>query len=612
MCGIIGEFFKITPSKLDGFLGRVDRIKHRGPNGQGISFFNKEKKYEIRSPQGLSSYDENLKYLYTDALAHVRLSIIDHSQDGLQPFVDGDLSLAFNGEIYNYIEIREELRNLGYEFSTDTDTEVVLKSYIEWGTDCFRRFNGMWGVCIYNRRKETVTLSRDRFGVKPLYYMDTDTSFFVASEIKALDISFINNDFLALFLEQNYIDFDKNTLYESVYQVEPSTVLIIDKLRAKTEFKYFDVDSYEEKNESVCDLIYDSIKLRNRADVKIGGLLSGGIDSSVIAGVTKKFNSDYKLFSAVFNDGRFCEKKYIQKTEEYLNLDVEYLTPEVDKLSESVAQQVYIQESPLRSMAQIYQYQLYKYISENTDIKVVFNGQGADETFSGYNEHIICYYLELLRNFNFSKFSKEISEYRIISGLSRINILRKIISLALSKPKKPKVTLLKSRSMLPPRTLQNRLKFNLMCSALPEYLKYDDRNSMAVGIESRLPFLDYRLVMRALSISPELKISEGIAKIPLREIARKDKLVDPKVLDRKDKAGFVSPQDIYMRTELKKDIIERINNIKKYNQFFNVSAIDSMIYDFLNDNPVDYNMIFRLYTTSIWIDKYNLRFKNEA
>lgn len=609
MCGIFGEFFKVTPSKLGSFLKRVDRIEHRGPDGQGISFFNKEGNHKIKSSQPLSSLLGDLEYLYTDALAHVRLSIIDPSQDGLQPFVENHLSLAFNGEIYNYIELREELRNIGYEFSTDTDTEVVLKSYLEWGSDCFHRFNGMWGICIYNRDNETVILSRDRFGVKPLYYMDSETSFLVSSEIKTLDTSLVNSDYLAIFLEQNYIDFDKNTLYKGVYQVEPGTVLIFDKNRKETELRYFDISAIENNEEPVYNLLLDSIKLRNRADVKIGGLLSGGIDSSVIAGLTKKINSDYKLFSAVFDDGHFCERKYIEETEKYLDLDVEYLTPKNGEISENIHRQVYIQESPLRSMAQVYQYQLYKHISENTDIKVVFNGQGADEIFSGYNEHIICYYLDLLRNGSLLQLWNEISEYKKISGLTRANILRKIASLALSRPKPPKITLSKSTSILPPNSLQSRLKFNLMRSALPEYLKYDDRNSMAVGIESRLPFLDYRIVVQALNISPTMKISKGVAKIPLREIARKNNLVAPNVLDRKDKAGFVSPQETYMKKELKKDIIENINNLRKYNCFFNVDAIDSAVNDFLVDSSSDYNMIFRLYTTSIWINKYNLRFE---
>ncbi len=610
MCGILGEFFNQAPKELGNFLGQLDKIAHRGPDGQGVVAFNDESRVSIKDSVPLSRSPGNLQHCYTDVLAHVRLSIIDLHSHGLQPFEYKGISLAFNGEVYNYLELRKELEDSGYTFETDTDTEVVLKSYLAWGNECFSRFNGMWGICIYDRNEETVLLSRDRFGIKPLYYSYLNGVLQVCSETKALNRTFINKKTLALFLEQNIIDHSEETLFEGIHQVMPGSLMLFNKNGVVEANKYFSV--YEDFNSDldIYGLIRESIKLRNRADVDIGGLLSGGMDSSVIAGVTKRINNNYKLFSAVFEDGIHCEKEYIKATKEYLDLDVTYLKPNEGKLSDEVENQVVIQESPLRSMAQVYQYQLYKYISENTDIKVVFNGQGADEILSGYNEHIVCYYFELLKRIRIIELFKEISKYAEITGKSKVNIFRKIISLGIVRKKRNKITRDSINLITPPSDVRKRLEFNLQVSALPEYLKYDDRNSMAVGLESRLPFLDYRLVLQSLSLPSSSRIKSGVAKIPLREIAKEHYLVAPKVLNRKDKAGFVSPQVSYMRNELKDEIVKKVSALKKYNNYFQVEYIDEILKEFISDKNIDYNMMFRLYSTSIWIEKHNLRFND--
>lgn len=611
MCGILGEFFNQAPRELGSFLEQLNKISHRGPDGQGIVAYSDIAEVSLKDSVPLSNTPDNLKFCYTDALGHVRLSIIDLHSHGLQPFEYQGISLAFNGEVYNYLELRDELGSLGYKFDTDTDTEVVFKSYLAWGDECFSRFNGMWGICIYDRNKETVLLSRDRFGIKPLYYSYHDRVLKVCSETKALSKNIINKRALSLFLEQNIIDHNEETLFEGVYQVTPGSIMVINKNGDTKVTKFFSVaDSLDSKLDTY-ELIKDSIRLRNRADVGIGGLLSGGMDSSVIAGFTKEINSNYRLFSAVFDDGVHCEKRYIKSTEEYLKLDVTYLKPNEGELSDEIANQVIIQESPLRSMAQVYQYQLYKYISEKTNIKVVFNGQGADEIFSGYNEHIICYYFSLLKKLRWIELFEEVSEYSEVTGNSKLNIFRKIISLGIERKKRHKVTLNNTELISPPVDVRERLEFNLQVSALPEYLRYDDRNSMAVGLESRLPFLDYRLVLQSLNLPTNSRVRRGVAKIPLRKIAKEHGLVSPKVLNRKDKAGFVSPQVTFMKNELKDEIISKVSELKNYKNYFRVEFIEEILRRFISDEDIDYNMMFRLYSTSIWIEKHNVRFNDE-
>ncbi|RDE22579.1 asparagine synthase (glutamine-hydrolyzing) [Motiliproteus coralliicola] len=618
MCGVFCKFFNSGSDSALDFLELFDRISHRGPDGEGVYFTLGKQNFLYKSNK-LGEIVNNIEPAHYDtAMGHKRLGIIDLSDDGLQPFVDKDFSLVFNGEIFNYIELRQTLIELGCSFETATDTEVVLKSFQYWGTDCFKRFNGMWAICIYDKKTNRVFLSRDRFGIKPLYYQ-IDNGLVVSSEIKSLSKKKVNINSLAKFLEYNLIDDDSETLFDGILQVEPSTYYEIDNQLNIIKTSYFDVSEELNKTDSsvnYSELLLDSIKLRNRSDVEVGGLLSGGIDSSIIAGATKQLSGSFHAFSSVFDDPKFSEESYIKKTESYLDVDVSYNKPDLSQLSKNVRKQVYIQDSPLRSLAPIYQYQLYSRIKNSTDIRVVLNGQGADEIFSGYHEHILCNLIDILKSGKFDTFIYELNAYSKIRGDSLIKTLSQLPLFILQEttPKLwhlllPRILNRPCTKAKAPTNLSGRLIYNISKSALPEYLRYEDRNSMAHGIEARLPFLDYRLVLSALKIDNAIRVSAGVAKQPLRLFAKKSQFVSPAVLERKDKTGFISPQHKYMMGPLFEDICEQFDFILSLKtQVFNKKYIKKLKSEFINQKGVNFNKIFRIYTVALWIQEFEVCF----
>ncbi|MFA0308129.1 asparagine synthase (glutamine-hydrolyzing) [Vibrio splendidus] len=616
MCGIYGKLFLTRETSLSSFLEDFNKISHRGPDGDGVWYSNKTASELVLNPNSKYDISEDGR-TFINAMGHKRLSIIDLSDDGLQPFTKDNIILTFNGEVFNYLSLKAELESKGYTFKTKTDTEVVLYSYIEWGVDCFKKFNGMWAIAIYDTISEELLLSRDRFGIKPLYY-SISNSVTYSSEIKALSVENVNFEHLASFIDSNIVDHNTDTFYDNVFQVSPGTCLIINKSLECIVHEYFNleeelIEHNDVTNNEIYKTLYSSLQLRNQADVEVGGLLSGGIDSSIIAGLTKSISEDnsYHGFSAVFGTDDNCEKKYIVETEKYLDIDVKYIYPNKEGFSENIREQVYIQESPLRSMAVTFQSDIYKYIRENTDVRVVLNGQGADEIFSGYHEHILCYFLDLIKESKFSVLYSEVKCYAKIRNVSSFKLLISIVNI-LSKGVggdilKRKVVSLPYKKNKKPETLKGRLKYNLLCSALPEYLRYEDRNSMANGIEARLPFLDYRLVVKALSLPETDLICGGVAKQPLRKIASLNNLVSPSILSRKDKTGFVSPQETYMKEYLWSEMIEELKWLSMNNNFLDLNSINNIIEKMKSEKSnLDYNLIFRLYTTAIWAKTYKV------
>lgn len=618
MCGVFCKFFNSSNDTLYDFVNDFNKISHRGPDGEGVFFTSggEEHLYKSNKIGGVVNHFED--QIYDTAMGHKRLSIIDLSNDGLQPFVDEELSLVFNGEIFNYIELRDILIQHGFKFETSTDTEVVLNAFKHWGTDCFSRFNGMWAICIYNKQTKTALLSRDRFGIKPLYYQ-LENGLVVSSEIKNLTTKFVNINSLSNFLEYNLIDEGSQTLFDGVFQVEPSHFYEIDSDLNIKKTSYFDINKELENIDLSTDyneLLSDSIKLRNRSDVALGGLLSGGIDSSIVAGATKKLSGSFHAFSSVFDDPKFSEESYIKQTESYLDIDVSYNKPDLSELSNNVRKQVYIQDSPLRSLAPIYQNQLYKKIKDTSSVRVVLNGQGADEIFSGYHEHILCNLFDLLKLGKFSVFISEIKAYSEIRGESVVKILSQMSLFFLQEKApniwhilRPRLTNSTCNKRKAPINLSGRLIYNIYSSALPEYLRYEDRNSMSNGIEARLPFLDYRLVLSALKIDNCTKVDHGVAKQPLRLFARNSKFVSPAILERKDKTGFISPQHKYMTGPLFDDICKQIDYILTLDtKVFNKKYIDKLKENFIKDKNCNFNKIFRIYTTALWIQESGVTF----
>ncbi|MGJ0302816.1 asparagine synthase (glutamine-hydrolyzing) [Aliarcobacter cryaerophilus] len=619
MCGITGFFSYKNKCDTKKYYEAHKKIAHRGPDDEGFLYKNENNTLEHLSGDDTIEELKNKEHIVSKKsssliFGHRRLSIIDLSSQGHQPYSFKNLNMVYNGEIFNYIELRDELKELGYIFETDGDTEVFLKAYHCWKFEAFNKFNGMWAAAIYDSNNDDIILTRDRFGIKPLYYSIVDDNLIFGSEIKFVSSFFdkleANEQMVYEYLRFNHIDHSNQTLFKNIFQLEPSYYMIYSKNNIKIN-RYFDIQNVKSSQEIVENYLKDSIKLRMRSDVEVGSLLSGGIDSSTILGLinNEKYTDKFQTFSAVFSEEQFSEKKYIDKFKtENIDLKKHFIYPKAEDLSKIIEDLIYTQEEPFRSLAVFSQYEIYKYIKNNTNTTVLLNGQGADEIFTGYTNFYYVYLLELLKTFELKLFFKEFVSLKRNRELSTKNIciqlLRTFVNSFLKRRDKYKL-FNKDFDFIKPKNkfsdlLKNSLYQNLTFSALREYLKYEDKNSMRFSLESRLPFLDYRLVQSVFALKNEDKIRNGFSKFTLRKIA-KDKIPD-KTLNRKDKMGFVSPQEVWQKTILKDELDKAFKDIEKNGlfDFINKKNIFDLYENYKNNRLNDWAIIWRIYCLYKW------------
>ncbi|MDN7011482.1 asparagine synthase (glutamine-hydrolyzing) [Methanoculleus sp. FWC-SCC3] len=550
MCGIAGQFVlngEEADAALVGTMG--ERLAHRGPDGEG-SFFS--------GPVGL---------------AHRRLAIIDLSDEGRQPMgnEDGTLQIVFNGEIYNFREIREELVAAGHRFASATDTEVILHAYEEWGRNCLARFNGMWAFALWDGRRRELFCARDRLGVKPFYYTLAGDSFIFASEIKALRVHpgvgrRPNDRMLSTFLAWGVADHTAETMYDGVFQLPPAHALVVSADGVGEPERYWDfamsgalggVDD-EAAARSVRALLTDAVRLRLRSDVPVGTCLSGGIDSSTVTALINELlqaerpesvGERQKTFSVCFDDLRFDESRYIDTVVAVTNVAGRRTTPGTDGLWEDIERLLYMQDEPFASLSIYAQYCVMRLAQG--EVKVVLDGQGADEQLGGYIAYQAPYIRGLLRHGDVLAALRE--------GIGSARLHGSFISWAArqSRVRSERRELLRGS---PPEvlryagSLEEVLKREVTASNLPLLLHWEDRNSMAFSIEARVPFLDYRLVEHLAGLPLDQKIRGGVTKYVLRRAIRG--LVPDAVRCRMDKMGFVTPEEVWMKGELAPHILE--------------------------------------------------------
>lgn len=554
MCGITG-FISQSPIKTDKYYHAHSLIKHRGPDDEGFTVAQGNDISICKGDDTIAFYN-SLKHINTIdkaelIIGHRRLSILDLSEKGHQPFIFENLSLVYNGELFNYIEIREELKSNGYQFITNSDTEVILKAYHYWQEEAFTRFNGMWALAIYNSTERSLVLSRDRFGIKPLFYSYNKGVLSFASEMKFLRAFAnsnltINNKTVNNYLSTSKINDSSDTFWNEIQELEPARNLKFKDGLINIK-RYWDINPranqtpHKESLEKFSQIFTDSLKLRMRSDVEVGTLLSGGLDSTTIVCSLKKLGlisgSDFKSFSAVFEEKIFSEKKYIDETVKQTAIKPYYIWPKPEEMEEHLDKLLWHIETPFRSLAVYSQYLIYKHIKENTKVKVLLNGQGADELFSGYTNHYNPYFWSLIKKGNLRKAQQEISLYSKGRNITLNKVLKQLI---IYSYKRPFANL-------------NTTSYNeISSSPLREYLKYDDRTSMTFSVEARVPFLDYRLVEFAMQLPTKSRIDNFTNKRIVRDYA--STIIPKDILNRTDKMGFVSPQEIWQKNELK-DII---------------------------------------------------------
>lgn len=606
MCGISGIL------SFNGEYSRKDILKmnkilsHRGPDDEGTYF------------------DDFI------GLGHRRLSIIDLSKAGHQPMSDESKRywIVFNGEVYNYLEIREDLIKDGFKFHSNTDTEVVLKSYIKWGKDCLKKFNGMWSFAIWDCEKKELFCARDRFGVKPFYYYHEDGYFVFASEIKAiLEAEGVpkepNNVRILQYLGSYPLLENKSTFFKNIFQLPASHYAFIKKGEMVIE-RYWDIEKKSIENldakERFLELFKDSIKLRLRSDVPVGTCLSGGLDSSSIVCVLNKMidSSKQKTFSSCFEDNRFDEREYIQEVINTTSVTPHYAFPKINELYPLMSKIVWHQDEPFDSTSILAQWCVMELAKEN-DIIVLLDGQGADEILAGYHPYKWYLFLDSIKRKNILEIIKNsrylleaVHSYRKTTDKSFYQFLKQIgkskfrYNKDLSSYAKKYIdrnflnTNIHKLELSPPlkfnNKLENKLYLDVYYSSLQKLLQYEDRNSMAFSLESRVPFLDYRLVEFIFSLPSKYKINRGWTKYILRKSMKG--VLPEKIRCRKDKMGFVTPQDIWLK-EIESYVREIVNSFSRRG-YIKSEEVPNILDNYYAGNNSLGKIVWKMFCLELW------------
>lgn len=582
MCGISVLFRKenISSDLYSEFLQALHLIDHRGPDDEGIVLINTiTGEFTVSRSQidNISKTSCDWVQSYNLVLGHKRLSIVDLSGNGHQPMQGKNGSwIVFNGEIYNYIELKEELKKLGCIFHTHSDTEVILEAYRVWGEGCLKKFNGMWSFCIWDAPRKKLFVSNDRFGVKPLYYHESSQGLVLVSEIKQYKSyknisSTINKKNLDDFINYGYLDTSENTIYNDIYRFKKAHYILVNLndyqtgCINRTQQCYYEISqckisiSENEAKTKLRELLFDAVRLRMRADVDFGFAISGGLDSSAILysarHIIQSENVDSELigFSAIFPGYEQAdESKYVNIVTDDLPCKTMYSNPMENFSIDAFEQHIYHQDEPIPGTSFLAEWYVYEKVKQS-GIKILFNGQGADEVFAGYHHHFYRYCRQLLMRGNLLEYFSLVAQYASLKGLKKSSI-HKIVMNEVKLRAKMQLGIAKFDNALVKYwnkidSLDEILIRDLDTYQLPLYLRSDDRDSMAHSIESRHPFMDYRVIEFGYSLPDNLLISNGWQK----SIIRNSITEMPEIIRyRKDKKGYTTPQEAWLE-KYKKD-----------------------------------------------------------
>lgn len=615
MCGIFGALTingRFTKEQFSQFVSLTDMVRYRGPDAAGYRSF------RIKGAKDSADYDETFDIF----LGHRRLSVIDLSWEGNQPMTnDGNIWITFNGEIFNYIELRDELKEKGYYFKTETDTEVILNLYKSCGASGFTRLNGMWAFALLDIIKKELILSRDRFSIKPLYYTRTQTEFFFASEIKQLLPIIakreINRDTLFAYLKQGITDYNEETLFKHIYKVKPRHSLIVDLESGalkQTEYWNFHREEMPRDGESVIErfgeLLTDSVKIRLRGDVPIGIMLSGGLDSSSIALIASQCTGQkIQCFSSVSHDRAYSEEKFIDMVTEATKLKTIKFLSDPKQSWNLIDQTLWHNEEPFNNLIPVLHYEIMSQIKKYSPVTVLLNGQGGDEILCGYKKFFFFYLHEELRKGRlFNVFKNIMLSFVRGTTMRQFSLAQSKRYLTLfQKCGDPIDGILRFRGNFEPiaqaKNLHGRQILDIEKYSVPYLAHYEDRCSMAHGLEIRLPFLDYRLVNFVLNLPPFWKLNNGWTKYLLRKSMHE--LPHP-VAWRKDKQGFVNPEEKWLRDDFRNHIMETFTtSLLGELGLINTEKLMCVYQKFLaGDKRIWNGDIIRFLIAELWVKKF--------
>jgi asparagine synthase (glutamine-hydrolysing) len=567
MCGI-AAVLSAAPDRRAGAAAErmVGCLVHRGPDDDGFASLGRL------------------------ILAQRRLSILDPTPAGHQPMSspDGRYWIVHNGEIYNFLELADELVSLGHRFTTQTDTEVILAAYRQWGVDAFSRLNGIWAMVLWDATEEVLVLSRDRLGVKPLYVAEADGLLGVASEIKAL-LTLPGMTFeperaaVRDFLVNGSVDHSDQTFFRGVTRIPAAHALLIRSDGSRRAVRYWDVpelahDASVRPDRADADLVeevrclaVDAVALQLRSDVALGTCLSGGVDSSSVVCVAaairdgelaaetgRRRERDWhpqNAFFAQFREPGLDERPHVDTVVAETGVALHTVTPDAADLVETLPTVLHHQDEPFGGTSIVAQYHVMR-LAREQGVTVLLDGQGADEIFAGYVPFAASRYAGMLRGGDLAGALEAVRRRRVrLPNLLRYAVFgeRRLPSWVtrlrepswLGEAARGADSLWPTRPPLPGTLLSQVLWDQLTVGGLPALLRYEDRNSMAFGIEARVPFLDHRLVELALRLPDRLKIRGGRRKLALTQAMRG--IVPDSVLDRRDKIAFEPPQARWLR-----------------------------------------------------------------
>jgi len=600
MCGIAGIVRKYGEvAERPMIEAMTSAVAHRGPDGSGIFI------------------DKNL------ALGHRRLSIIDLSENSAQPMFFGDkYVIVFNGEIYNYVELRNELKILGYTFKTTGDTEVILAAYDFWKENCVTHFNGMWAFCIYDKTADKLFCSRDRFGVKPFYYSTYDGFFKFGSEIRQLFSAglprIVNKKVLSDYLVLGLEEYNEETFFQHILKLNPGHNMFVDlKSGAISIAKYYTIKidsaisslSLEDASDLYLKELTRSVSYRLRSDVKVGTCLSGGLDSSAVAALASELyhqNSTgrFTAITAASVDPTNDEKHFAAQVVKQFDLSWATTTPTKDDFINSMDEVILTQEEPFGSPSIFMQYFVMQKAQE-AGCPVLLDGQGGDESLIGYQR----YYPSYINSLPISERLGGIFKSSANSGLTAVHLMKSYLyftnaEVRIRRQLNRTNFLNSSFSSLINRDLVRSMaesykdirelqKIEITATQLPHLLKYEDKNSMHFSIETRLPFLDYRLLETSLSLNNHFKVRDGFTKYILRHATKH--ILPSSIGWRKNKIGFEAPSAVWLSDSEAMMKTIRSSSI--------LNSISGKIPDLSNDRI----LLWKMYNVAKWEELFDVR-----
>jgi asparagine synthase (glutamine-hydrolysing) len=592
MCGILALARPETGRAPTDMLRRATRVvRHRGPDDEGYLLWSAGRRPEVYADDETADGTREAHALrvlpsvteWRVGLGHRRLSIVDLSPAGHQPMVHEPTGIAivYNGEIYNHIELRAELAGLGHRFTSHSDTEVLLAAWAQWGVASLHRLNGMFAFVLLDPRDGgTIHAVRDRFGVKPLYWARVGDVLAFASEIKQLRtlpgfVPRVNESAVYDYLAHSFVDHGTATFDRSVWQLrggERASVALSDSRLTVAVHRWYDLAARVTSADDgvpgrVRDLLSDSVRLRLRADVPIGSCLSGGLDSSAIVCLARRAlsaggaHAGQITVTARFDDPRFDEWKFASEVVRQTDAHALEVWPTFTRLEAELDRQLWHLDEPYASTSIFSQWCVFG-AAAGAGLKVMLDGQGSDEQLAGYGGVEASLYAGLLRRGSVVRLAEEAFAFRSRHGrfplgqliLASRNVVPSLDYLLPTRlrvePRPPQWLRLESPSaprIGAARDLEAHLRAQLLDNSLPGLLRYEDRNSMAWSIESRVPFLDYRLVEYLSSLPAHWKSARGETKVALRAAMRG--ILPEAVRTRRDKMGFVTPEEVWVRGE---------------------------------------------------------------